>query len=370
VWSSRQSGHRTGAIDAAGAARPRPDGDRSQPFGARLLRGRPRERISWPALVHIWVGVVLAGLLLGGPAAAGTPTVASVDDLVSGFHLLPPDQRLAFQDSPGTPAPEGAVAAAPAERRPNWLLTSLVSAGAVAGAAINSLADGPYEPYHIDNEGWFGRNTLYGGADKAAHFVDYYIVSKELANLFVVLGHPRERARWMGVGVSALTGLVNELGDGATHHGFSPEDLTMDIAGALSAAVIDAAKIGDLVGFRRGIANFDDCCNYSNEIYTTDFRLAGAARRLGINIGPLKYLLFSLTYGTRGYPGDSDTQRRVGLELGLDFKQILDDLNVRRNTWWGYGLHVVFDNIRVPYTAVGFRYDVNHGKWYGPNAGN
>ena len=56
--------------------------------------------------------------------------------------------------------------------------------------------------------------------------------------------------------------------------------------------------------------------------------------------------------------------------MGLDFKQILDDLNVRRDKWWGYGLHVVFDNIRVPYTAVGFRYDVNHGRWYGPNAGN
>jgi hypothetical protein len=25
-----------------------------------------------------------------------------------------------------------------------------------------------------------------------------------------------------------------------------------------------------------------------------------------------------------------------------------------------YGLHVVFDNIRLPYTAVGFRYDINH----------
>jgi hypothetical protein len=318
---------------------------------------------------QLCAGILLAVSLLAAPAAAQTPTVANVDELAASFRLLPPDQRLVLQDTSRTDIPDPTVSAAP-ERRPNWLLTSLVAGGAVAGAAINSLADGPYEPYHVDNEGWFGRNTLYGGADKAAHFVDYHIVSKELTNLFVVLGHPRERARWLGVGVATLTGLVNELGDGATHHGFSPEDLTMDIAGALSAALIDAAKIGDLVGFRRGIANFDDCCNYSNEIYTGDFRLAAAARRLGINIGPLKYLLLSFTYGTRGYPGDSDTQRRVGLEVGLDFKQILDDLNVRRNTWWGYGLHVVFDNVRLPYTAVGFRYDVNHGRWYGPNAGN
>ena len=33
----------------------------------------------------------------------------------------------------------------------------------------------------------------------------------------------------------------------------------MDFAGALSAALIDMASIGDLVGFQRGIANFNDC---------------------------------------------------------------------------------------------------------------
>ena len=65
--------------------------------------------------------------------------------------------------------------------------------------------------------------------------------------------------------------------------------------------------------------------------------------------------------GVPGDPADPATQRRVGFEVGLDFKQILDDLNIRRSTWWGYGLHVVADNIRIPFTAVGFRYDLNHG---------
>ena len=49
---------------------------------------------------------------------------------------------------------------------------------------------------------------------------------------------------------------------------------------------------------------------------------------------------------------------------------ILEDLGVGRNTWWGYTLHTVFDNLRVPFTAVGFRYDLNHGKWTGPDSGN
>jgi hypothetical protein len=54
----------------------------------------------------------------------------------------------------------------------------------------------------------------------------------------------------------------------------------------------------------------------------------------------------------------------------LNFEEILDSLGVRRDTWWGYGLHVVFDNFRVPFTSVGFQYDLNHGKWYGPGNGN
>ena len=41
-----------------------------------------------------------------------------------------------------------------------------------------------------------------------------------------------------------------------------------------------------------------------------------------------------------------------------------------RKTWWGYGLHIVFDNFRLPFTAVGFRYDLNHGKWTVPDNSN
>jgi hypothetical protein len=255
------------------------------------------------------------------------------------------------------------------ERRPNWLLTSLITGGAVVGAGANSAFEKTHESFHFGNEGWFGANTHFGGADKASHFVSYYILSKEFAKLFVVIGHKPENARWLAAGVATLTGLVNEFGDGFNQYGFSYQDLVMDLGGALSAALVDAANAEDMIGFRRGLVNFNNCCNYTNEIYTADFALAGAARRLGWNIGPLKYLMLSTTYRSQGYPSDPNRQRQVGFEVGLNFKQILDDLSVRRNTWWGYGLHVFFDNVRIPYTAGGYFYDLNHGRWHGPNAG-
>jgi hypothetical protein len=309
-------------------------------------------------------------LLLTVSTAAGTVIAVDSDPPGQKFWLLPPVEHVALQDDTTTDPAEPVLPSTAPERRPNWLLTSLATSGALVGASLNAVTEPTKVGFHFGNEGWFGANTLYGGADKASHFASYYIVSREFAKLFVVLGHKPENARWLAAGVAVMAGLVNEIGDGFNQNGFSYEDLVMDVGGALSAALVDAAKADDLIGFRRGIVNFDNCCNYSNEIYTADLALVGAARRLGWNIGPLKYLLFSVTYRTQGYaPSEPNKQRQVGLEIGLNFKQILDDLDVRRDRWWGYALHVVFDNIRIPYTAVGYQYDLNHGRWYGPNAG-
>ena len=45
-------------------------------------------------------------------------------------------------------------------------------------------------------------------------------------------------------------------------------------------------------------------------------------------------------------------------------------LNVQQNTWWGMAAHLLFDNFRIPYTQVGFRFDLNRHGWYAVNARN
>jgi hypothetical protein len=70
------------------------------------------------------------------------------------------------------------------------------------------------------------------------------------------------------------------------------------------------------------------------------------------------------------HESEAKQQRQAGLEIGLNLEEIADAIKARRDTWWGYALHMVVDNVRFPYTAVGFRYDLNHHKWYGPNNGN
>ena len=263
------------------------------------------------------------------------------------------------------------------------LLASGMVVGAAVGGFYNAYSETPRQSFHVTDEGWFGRNTYAGGADKAAHFVDYTIISKELAYFYEVMGFSRNMSIALGFGTGFVSGLMNEIGDGTNPYGFSFQDLAMDTLGAGAAALVKLTRTEDLIGFRRGLllplAGSKTCCqdpglgrDYSNEIFTADLHLAGVFDRLNLKVGPLRYLLFSVTYGVKGYPSGTPSlrERQVGFEIGLDFEVILNDLDVKRNTWWGYGLHIVFDNFRVPFTSVGFQYDMNHDKWIGPGNGN
>jgi hypothetical protein len=307
------------------------------------------------------------------------------------FRILRLDERPAECEAPilaagAPPAPDDLPAADPEVRteRPSQFWTYAIPAGVVAGSAANAFLETPHQSFHFGNEGWFARDSYAGGADKASHFVDYFIISKELSYLYNTLGYSRKQSIGLGLGVALLGGLMNEFGDGFNRYGFSYEDLAMDASGALAAALVSTLGAHDLVGFRRGFllppySNPPGCCPgdtvgqaYSSQIFTADLKLAGLARRLNLNVGPLRYLLVSVTYGTKGYATGMSSlfERQVGFEVGLNVEEILDSIGVRRTTWWGYALHVVLDNVRVPFTSVGFQVDLNSGQWFGPGNGN
>jgi hypothetical protein len=255
--------------------------------------------------------------------------------------------------------------------------------GVFAGGLENALADSPLQSFRWVNQGYYGHGSYAGGADWASHFVDYTIVSRELTYLYQKLGYSERSSILLGSSIAVLGGFANELGDGFNQYGFSLQDLELDVFGAATTALLLATGTGDLVGFRQGSLyprSSVTCCmipgrftrDYSYEILTGDLKLAGVGRRLRRNIGPLRYLLFSATYGSKFYTSGAKNlrERQIGFEIGLNFEEILNSLGVRRDTWWGFGLHVVFDNFRVPFTSVGFQYDLQHGRWYGPGNGN
>jgi Predicted periplasmic lipoprotein (DUF2279) len=250
------------------------------------------------------------------------------------------------------------------------LFSTLYPIAAIGAVTANSLvAYNTNHPFKIHHEGFFGEDTVNGGADKASHLTDYYVIASLFEDTHKMLGYSDNEAILWGVGLAIATGLANEVSDGFTRHGFSWEDLVMDSAGAVAAGLVSVTHTRDLLGMR---TSHLPSSTYTHDVYSADFKFHGLANRLGVNLGPLRWLLFSVTYGAKGYRVQPpiEHQRQLGFEIGLNLQQILFDLKVSRSTWWGYPLHLIADNIRFPYTAVGMRVDLNSGKWHGPNNGN
>ena len=342
---------------------------------------RPRASAStrWGGLIGVCLVLLLAGP--GRPAAQdglpayrllseGSPPVTAPASWTQPSSTL---QRLTAFADPVIDTPPQVDADFPQWEfleRHQRLFSILIPVASVGGVMANSLVGyTKNQSFQFHKEGFFGRNTTNGGADKASHMTDYFVISHLFEDVYRMLGFSENEAILWGFGIAVATGAANEFSDGYTRHGFSWEDLVMDTAGAAYASLVSFTHTKDLLGMR---TSHVPGTFYDNDVYAADLKLSGVGQRLGVPIGPLRWLLLSGTYSTKGYRANppKEEQRLVGIEIGLNLQQILNDVGVKKNTWWGYGLHLFADNIRFPYTAVGMRYDINHGKWHGPNSGN
>lgn len=237
--------------------------------------------------------------------------------------------------------------------------------------------------FHFADEGWFGQNTYAGGADKVSHFFFGYMAGRELSKWYRRLGNSPRESRMLAVGLASLGGALIELGDGMTVvYGYSWSDVAANFAGALAAVGIEAGGVDDLIGMRFGFVSADippPCCrafgfghDYSEDVYSLDFKVAGAFRRAGKRPGAAAFFLVSMTYGSKGYRFSPEEvrERNIGIDLGLNVPEILLAIGVPKNKWWGEALLTFFEYVRLPYTAFGFQYDLNSGSWHGPSTGD
>jgi hypothetical protein len=79
-----------------------------------------------------------------------------------------------------------------------------------------------------------------------------------------------------------------------------------------------------------------------------------------------------MSYGSKGYRYSPPElrQRNIGLEIGLNIPEILTLTGLPDDKWWGQLIYGFFNFVRIPYTSIGMYYDLNSGKWSGPNNGN
>jgi hypothetical protein len=344
----------------------------AQESASRLVSASADHRWPAPGETVSWTPSFPEYRLLPEESRDHEPRMAFADP---GIRDAPLRLGLAFADvTRDTPARiEQAEADVPRSaflERHRRLFSTLIPITALGAVTANSLVG--YDKNHsfeIHREGFFGADTVNGGADKAAHITDYFVITHLFEDVYRMLGYSQNAAIAWGFGVAVATGVANEVSDGFTRHGFSWEDLAMDVAGATAASVVSVTRTKDLFGMR---TSHLPSSTYTHDVYSADLKISGLGQRLGVNVGPLRWLLFSVTYGSKGYRVSPpiEKQRLLGFEIGLNLQQILNDVGVRRNTWWGYSLHLIGDNIRFPFTAVGMRLDLNSGKWHGPNNGN
>jgi len=264
--------------------------------------------------------------------------------------------------------------------------TLAVSAGVLAAVpAVGWLTWWKKEEktsFHLAHEGWLGRNTYTGGADKVSHFVMAAALQEGAESIYLALGKDERQARLLGLALASLGGLVIETGDGFTKYGASWEDAAVNVLGAATAAGLRESGWDDTIGFRAGLVKSripDPCCratayggDYTKWVHSADVKLAGLLPRLGVAPGAARFLLVSVTYGTKGYrfsPVDV-RERNVGIDLGLNVEELFRAAGVPRTRWWGRALLSFARYFRIPWTAFGWRYDLNSGKWHGPDTGD
>lgn len=215
--------------------------------------------------------------------------------------------------------------------------------------------------FSFENEGWFGRDTGYGGADKIGHaWVGY-----ALANLYTTIYtswdfEPRQAALYGALSSLAHITLV-EIGDGFSgDHGFSWEDQLFNTLGVGLAYLRQRNRyLHDAVDFRlewipsrqflRG-DRLDPFTDYSGHRYLLAFKLGGL---LQTDDPVLRALEVHVGYYTRGYVSGDDEyftgRGRYGyIGLGLNVTYLLERF-IGHNAWH------VFDYLQAPYTYLPVR---------------
>lgn len=302
-------------------------------------------------------GMILAAALLLLPA----PALADPDpDAVRGENL----------SRPAAPSPAG-VPVEPIARDLRWKNAAVIGGIAVTIGIYGASSwweDGLSGSFRTVDEGWFGRNSYAGGADKAGHAFFTYTGARLLKRGFVALGNDPGRALPLGVWTSlgVMTGV--ELVDGfSKKFQFSVEDAVANAAGALFAALAETdPRLDALLDFRllyrrsddaRRLGGADPISDYSGQTFLLAVKADGVPRFREVPI--VRYLELQVGYNTRGYePNDGvkiDPHRRVYYGVGINLSRLLSDTVFRSGLKGGRiqrGTDTAVEYLGVPGTAA------------------
>ncbi len=233
--------------------------------------------------------------------------------------------------------------------------------------------------FYSEKEGWFGKDTDYGGQDKAGHFFAHYMLQRSMYSVFDWT-EDGSSTKWIySLGSSLTCGFLIEIGDGfSSKYGFSYEDLVMDYSGILVGAMLDRFPVlGGFIGisgnwsptdayldrfssnsmFTDSLEFVDD---YSGWTFYVNFKLAGF-QNLGFDVPlALRLLQVDIGYYTRGYSNydkneyASPHERDICIGISINSAQLIAETWGKPSNSAGYNVtHKFFEYYHVPF-------DVSH----------
>jgi len=223
----------------------------------------------------------------------------------------------------------------PRDRPPNLRLrnTLVIGSGATLIAAYGLSKwwqAGFGGGFKTTNEGWFGRNTESGGADKLGHMYFNYGTVRLLTPLFEAAGNSRDAsvslAAWTALGIFAGV----EVADGFSRRWkFSPQDAAMNVAGMALGVVLEThPELDEILDFRvayrpskdSGFSPFGD---YSGQKYLLVVKADGFAPLRQNRL--LRYLEVAVGYGARGFEPGGERRRDIYVGLSVNLSRLLAD---------------------------------------------
>lgn len=250
------------------------------------------------------------------------------------------------------------------------LKEKIIYTGVIATGAVmlwgTAFWDYSFTSPEIYNEGWFGKDTKYGGADKMGHVYCTYLWSVGFSYLYKEWGMSDESAMIYAPASSWIFQGMMEIGDsfGETM-GFSYEDVVMNTVGAAFYYLREKyPSVKEKLDLRleyvpefKGDKNF--FTQYNSMKYLMALKFSGFE---SMDSNLLKYGELQVGYYTRGYKDSSSYSRKERVAyvgIGINVSEVLSAIGWTKTS-------KIFNYYQAPYTYVPFGHDFDSGSYVAP----
>lgn len=264
----------------------------------------------------------------------------------------------------GPPEP-GMAARAPDDRRSSFgeqfNMVKWEVGGVLAYMTVSQLiVTKETTSFHIQDEGWFGKNTTNLGVDKLTHAFNAYVITEYLQSRI-------QKRTGGGEGTGALTAallssglmIYSEIYDAhKVSSGFSPQDVLFNTAGAaLSALRQSVPGLEEKLDFRLLLTPNSDVYTFKGKRHYAQQRFMFALRPSGFGAlrnSPLRFLEFHAGYYGKNFTNADraaglEPKRRLFFGVGIDLKELF----FKRSHSTAAGIaRAGLSYFQIPYTAV------------------